>query len=88
MQLVAATLRACIPNGPSLSDGQLSIRIIPFLRSKRLPVQLRPAGVLELDLREELEDGIEYRLSDEGRKAVEERRVFDLGRRSCLRLKP
>ena len=88
VQLVAATIRASIPNGPSLSNGQLAIRIIPFLRSKRLPVQLRPAGVIEQDLREELEDGIEYRQSDEGRKAVEERRIFNLGRRCYLRIKP
>ena len=81
VQLTAATIRMNIPNGQTLSDGQLAVKVIAFVKGKRLPVQLRPAGVGEVELREELEDGIEYRRSDEGRRAIEEKCIFNLGRR-------
>ena len=71
VQLTAATLRANIPNGSALPDGQLAVKVIAFIKGKRLPMKLRPAGVGEVELCEELEDGIEYRLSAEGRPAIE-----------------
>ena len=81
VQLTAATILMNIPNGQALSDGQLAVKVIAFVKGKRLPVQLRPAGVGEVELREELENGIEYRRSDEGRRAIEEKCIFNLGRR-------
>lgn len=85
VQLTASTIRVTLSAfgaaALGLSDGQLALRVITFAKNKRLPVQLRPAGVLELELREEFEDGIEYRRSDDGRKAIEEKLVFNLGRR-------
>ena len=38
-----------------------------------LPFQLRCVGVTETELREELEDGIEYKRSDQGKLAIEEK---------------
>ena len=53
----------------------LAVKVSAFFKSKLLPYQLRGVGVSEDELREELEDGIEYKQSDQGKLAIEEKRV-------------
>ena len=78
VQLTAATLRLHLaPTAPT--DALLARKTPPFVKAKLLPHPLRSHGVAEEDLREELEDGIEYKSSNQGRLAVEEKRVHLLG---------
>ena len=74
VQLTAATLRLHLAH-TAPTDGLLAIKVVPFFKSKLLPFQLRCIGVTEVELREELEDGIEYKRSDQGKLAIEEKRV-------------
>ena len=74
VQLTAATLRLHLA-ATAPTDGLLAIKVVPFFKSKLLPFQLRCIGVTEVELREELEDGIEYKRSDQGKLAIEEKRV-------------
>ena len=74
VQLTAATLRLHLA-ATAPTDGLLAIKVVPFFKSKLLPFQLRCIGVTEIELREELEDGIEYKRSDQGKLAIEEKRV-------------
>ena len=55
------------------TDGLLAVKVAPFFKSKLLPFQLRGFGVYENELREEFEDGIEYKRSDQGKRAIEEK---------------
>ena len=73
VQLTAATLRSHIANfaGHKLAG---------FYKTKLLPPALRAAVAGETELREELEDGIEYRLSAEGKLRIEEKRIYFLAR--------
>ena len=74
VQLTAATLRIHLAS-TAPTDGLLAVKVAPFFRAKQLPFQLRGLGVSETELREELEDGIEYKRSDQGKLAVEEKRI-------------
>jgi hypothetical protein len=74
VQLTAATLRIHLASTAS-TDGLLAVKVAPFFKAKQLPFQLRNLGVSETELREELEDGIEYKRSDQGKLAVEEKRI-------------
>ena len=44
-----------------------------------LPYQIRNPGVSEVERREDLEDGIKYQSSDQGRQSIEEKRIQLLG---------
>ena len=74
VQLTAATLRLHLA-ATAPTDGLLAVKVVPFFKSKLLPFQLRSTGVTEVELREELEDGIEYKRSDQGKLAIEEKRI-------------
>ena len=74
VQLTASTLRIHLAS-TAPTDGLLAVKVAPFFKSKQLPYQLRGLGVTETELREELEDGIEYNRSDQGKLAVEEKRI-------------
>ena len=74
VQLTASTLRLHLAATAS-TDGLLAVKVVPFFKSKLLPFQLRCVGVTETELREELEDGIEYKRSDQGKVAIEEKRI-------------
>ena len=78
VQLTSATLRLHLA-ATAPTDGLLAVKIIPFLKAKLLPFQLRSWGVTEAELREDLEDGIEYKRSDQGKLAIEEKRIHLLG---------
>ena len=75
MQLTTSTLRIHLAS-TAPTDGLLAVKVAPFFKSKQLPFQLRGFGVTETELREELEDGIEYKRSDQGKLAVEEKNAF------------
>lgn len=74
VQLTAATLRLHLA-ATATTDALLAVKVGPFFKSKLLPYQLRGVGVTESELREELEDGIEYKRSDQGKSAIEEKRL-------------
>ena len=74
VQLTASTLRLHLA-ATAPTDGLLAVKVAPFFKAKLLPYQLRGAGVSEVELREELEDGIEYKRSDQGKLAIEEKRI-------------
>ena len=74
VQLTASTLRIHLAS-TAPTDGLLAVKVAPFFKSKQLPFQHRGLGVTETELREELEDGIEYKRSDQGKLAVEEKRI-------------
>ena len=74
VQLTTSTLRIHLA-ATAPTDGLLAVKVAPFFRSKQLPFQLRGLGVTETELREELEDGIEYKRSDQGKLAIEEKRI-------------
>ena len=74
MQLTASTLRVHLA-ATAPTDGLLAVKVAPFFKSKLLPFQLRGFGVHESSLREEFEDGIEYKRSDQGKRAIEEKRI-------------
>ena len=74
MQLTASTLRLHLAATAPI-DGLLAVKVAPFFKAKLLPYQLRGSGVSEAELREELEDGIEYKRSDQGKLAIEEKRI-------------
>ena len=74
VQLTTSTLRIHLA-ATAPTDGLLAVKVAPFFKSKQLPFQLRGLGVTETELREELEDGIEYKRSDQGKLAVEEKRI-------------
>ena len=74
VQLTAATLRLHLAPTAS-TDALLAVKVASFFRAKLLPFPLRCVGVTEVELREELEDGIEYKRSDQGKVAIEEKRV-------------
>ena len=78
MQLTAAILRLHLAVAAP-TDGLLSVKVISFFKSKLLPFQLRSHGVTEIELREDLEDGIEYKSSNQGKLAIEEKRIHLLG---------
>ena len=70
VQLTAATLRLHLaPVAPS--DALLAMKTPAFYKAKALPFQLRSHGVTETELRDEFEDGIEYKRSGEGKLAIE-----------------
>ena len=73
VQLTAATLRRHIANfaGHKLAG---------FYKTRLLPPALRATVAGETELREELEDGIEYKLSAEGKLRIEEKRIYFLAR--------
>ena len=74
VQLTASTLRVHLA-ATAPTDGLLAVKVAPFFKSKLLPFQLRGFGVHESSLREEFEDGIEYKRSDQGKRAIEEKRI-------------
>ena len=74
VQLTTSTLRIHLA-ATAPTDGLLAVKVAPFFKSKQLPLQLRGCGVTETELREELEDGIEYKRSDQGKRAIEEKRI-------------
>ena len=74
VQLTASTLRVHLA-ATAPTDGLLAVKVAPFFKSKLLPFQLRGFGVNESSLREEFEDGIEYKRSDQGKRAIEEKRI-------------
>ena len=74
VQLTAATLRLHLAATAS-TDALMAVKVASFFKAKQLPYQLRSVGVTEGELREELEDGIEYKRSDQGRLAIEEKRI-------------
>ena len=74
MQLTASTIRLHLA-ATAPSDGLFAVKVAPFFKSKLLPLQLRGVGVTEAELREELEDGIEYKRSDQGKLAIKEKRI-------------
>ena len=77
MQLTASTLRTHL--GPALADGPLAMKVASFVKLKMLPYQIRNPGVTEVERREDLEDGIEYKASDQGKQNIEEKRIQLLG---------
>ena len=83
VRLSADIFRTLQPNG--LSDGALATKAAAFFPDQRLPFKLWSVGVRSVELRDEFEHGIDYNLSTDGRRRVEERRVLLLGstRRGC-----
>jgi hypothetical protein len=77
VQLTASTLRTHL--GPALADGPLAMKVASFVKLKMLPYQIRNPGVTEVERREDLEDGIEYKGSDQGKQNIEEKRIHLLG---------
>ena len=55
-------------------------QVAGFYKTRLLPVALRATTAGETELREELEDGIEYNLSAEGKLRIEENRIYFLAR--------
>ena len=51
-----------------------------FYKTRLLPFALRATTAGETELREEFEDGIEYKLSAEGKLRIEEKRIYFLAR--------
>ena len=78
VQLVAESLRNLL--GAAASDGALATRAPAQILSRRLPSQFRASGVGETQLREDLEDGVDYHRSSDGRRAVEEKLILRLER--------
>ena len=78
VQLTASTLRIHLA-GTARTDGQLAMKVASFVKLKMLPYQIRNPGVSEVERREDLEDGIEYKNSDQGRQSIEEKRIQLLG---------
>ena len=79
VQLTAATLRLHLaPVAPS--DALMANKVAGFYKTRLLPLALRATIAGETELREELEDGIEYKLSAEGKLRIEEKRIYFLAR--------
>ena len=79
VQLTAATLRLHLaPVAPS--DALMANKVASFYKTRLLPLALRATIAGETELREELEDGIEYKLSAEGKLRIEEKRIYFLAR--------
>ena len=55
-------------------------KVAGFYKTRLLPLALRATIAGETELREELEDGIEYKLSAEGKLRIEEKRIYFLAR--------
>ena len=55
------------------------MKVASFVKLKMLPYQIRNPGVTEVERREDLEDGIEYKASDQGKQNIEEKRIQLLG---------
>lgn len=77
VQLTASTLRTHL--GSDLADGPLAMKVASFVKLKMLPYQIRNPGVTEVERREDIEDGIEYKASDQGKQNIEEKRIQLLG---------
>ena len=78
VQLAASILRVHLA-GTACTDAQLAARVAPFVKQKMLPPQIRNLGASEGERREDLEDGIEYHGSSQGRQSIEEKRIQLLG---------
>ena len=74
VQHTAFTLRAHLAS-TAPTDDFLASKVVPFVKSKQLPSPLHSHGVSETELREDLEDGIDYKRSDRSKLTVEEKRI-------------
>ena len=78
VQLTASTLRVYLAS-TACTDVQLAAKVASFVKQKMLPHQIHSPGVSEAERREDLEDGIKYQSSNQGRRSIEEKRIQLLG---------
>ena len=78
VQLAASILRVHLAS-TACTDAQLAAKVAPFVKQRMLPHQIHNLGASEGERREDLEDGIEYHSSSQGRQSIEEKRIQLLG---------